>query len=345
LTQAVASVLAAEPKMAADFVQLVFAAAPNPVDMTDLPTRLECRAEQVVAEGRADLSFVDEARHWHVLVEIKIYAGYGEDQVGRYIRSLNDAPRAALVAITRDVPTKDDSAHRDNVWAGSVQWSRLLPGLRALLPEDPDLRRQWPLFLDVLEEEGSMGFTRADAELFRAWAQFPRAQPHLVDFVDSLRRALLEVINHELAARAAGDSSLPADAQEVRSGRAGRVVTPRHGKIAVGYQIPAALQGERLRVGLWGWYDPRVLVEIPWPSDHQGIVHRADVIAMLREAGFESWRDKQLTRYLPLTDDLLTCANLTDRVIEFVAESVRVLASSGVFALVSDALEAEPPVE
>ena len=79
LTRALAAVLDAEPEMAAEFVRLVVGKAPHGdrVDLGVLPARLRCSAEDKVAEGRADLTFADEGRRWHVIFELKIYAGYG----------------------------------------------------------------------------------------------------------------------------------------------------------------------------------------------------------------------------------------------------------------------------
>ena len=178
LTRALASVFTAEPMLGASFLRLVLSHAPQAggIDLSSLPAALECRAEQALDEGRADLSFTDAAGRWHAIVEIKIYAGYGHDQVGRYLRSLRSAEHGVVVAVTRDVPTYGESVV-DTRWAGSVQWSTLLPGLRRLRPIDPDLAAQWPLFLDVLEAEGDMGFTKANTELFQAWANYPDRPP------------------------------------------------------------------------------------------------------------------------------------------------------------------------
>jgi hypothetical protein len=346
LTQALAGVLAAEPRMAADFVRLVFDRAPHGgrVDLNGLPELLECLPEQRVEEGRADLSFVDYSRRWHVIVEIKIHAGYGHDQVARYLRSLNNTPKGALAAITRDVPTSGDLAGDDSRWAGSVQWSRLLPGLRKLIPDDEQLQAQWPLFLDVLEEEGSMGFTGADAQLFEAWAKFPAAKDHLIAFVDTLRRAAFEALTRELSAADETDRALPRTAKEVKSGKAGSVVRSRFGKIVVAYQVPADRPGERLWIGLWGHSQPRFMVEIPWPADDDP-VRQARVVESLLAFGFESWKDKQLTRYLPLDATSLSSPDLEARVLSFVAESFRRIAQSGVFALASETLDPEAPLE
>jgi hypothetical protein len=332
--------------MSAEFVRLVFSKAPHGtrVDLNGLPDRLECEAERPIEEGRADLTFVDDSRRWMAIVEIKIHAGYGHDQVARYLRSLDKAPRGALAAITRDVPTSGDSAGDDRRWAGSVQWSHLLPELSELLPVDNHLRSQWPLFLDVLKEEGSMGFTGADDELFKAWAKFPNARAHLTDFVDTLRRRAFETLILELTSAAESDQALPHTAKEVTAGKAGSVVRSRFGKIVIPYQVPADRPGERLWIGLWGHSKPRFMVEIPWPADSDP-VRQARVVEYLLAAGFESWKDRQLTRYLPLDDALLSSQDLEERVLSFVGESFRIIAQSGVLALASEPLEPEAPME
>ena len=80
LTRALASVFTAEPMLGASFLGLVLSHAPHAggIDLSSLPAALECRAEQALDEGRADLSFTDAAGRWHAIVEIKIYAGYGQ---------------------------------------------------------------------------------------------------------------------------------------------------------------------------------------------------------------------------------------------------------------------------
>ena len=62
LTLALAAVLDAEPEMAAEFVRLVVRKATHAdrVDLTALPARLRCSAEDKIAEGRADLTFADK---------------------------------------------------------------------------------------------------------------------------------------------------------------------------------------------------------------------------------------------------------------------------------------------
>lgn len=175
---------------------------------------------------------------------------------------------------------------------------------------------------------------------------YPYARAHLVDLVDTLRRAALESLNRELAAAAAADPALPATASEATFGKGARAVTPRFGKVVVGYQVPAELPGERLWMGVWGWGEPRCVVELPYPAVQGGEgERRAAAVAALREAGFESWRDKILSRYLPLGEEILSSPDLARRVLSFAGESFRFVAESGVYALASEAPELEEPTE
>jgi hypothetical protein len=343
LTRALAAVFSEEPSMAAAFVRHVISKAPHGdrIDLSRLPLELECDAERAVAEGVADLSFRDAARRWQVIVELKIYAGYGHHQIERYLRSLPDPPHAALIAVTRDVPTYGDYEGEDRRWAGSVQWGRVLPGLRGLVPTDDGLRAQWPLFLDVLEEEGSMGFTKANAELFQAWAKYPYARQHLMDFVDSIRRPALDALRTELVSAAARDPACPTSAEVATRGKTKkRAVVPRMGKILVGFSVPEGTP-ERLWVGLWGWEEPHFIVEVPYPAEGSDPAARAAAVEALLEAGFDSWRDRLLTRYLALDPHVLDAPDLQERVLHFAKDSFASIASSGVLSLASQAVEDE----
>lgn len=232
--------------MASKFVEVVCTRAPHAarVKLEGLPGRLECLSEQSLAEGRADLSFVSADRSWHVIVELKIHAGYGHDQLKRYLNSFHaDASRTVLAAVTRDVPTYGDLVIDDSRWAGSVQWVRLLSGLRALEPSNPELARQWPLLLDVLDEEGSMGFTQADASLFKTWAGYYDARKHMVDFMNHMREPLLEALRDALGPELSSDERHRLAAYR-RPGKAKIVVVkPRLGKVPV--SLPRSSRGAR----------------------------------------------------------------------------------------------------
>src|SRR5262249_24441445 len=130
-----------------------------------LPGELECRAEVGLGdEGRVDLRF--DGLDLTLFVQIKLYAGYGHEQVRRYLRAvrrLPPGPRSALSAVTRAVPTYGESQLDDDErWLGSVRWAPLLSRLRHLPVADAQLADQWRLLLDVLDKQGDLGMTRAD---------------------------------------------------------------------------------------------------------------------------------------------------------------------------------------
>jgi len=81
------------------------------------------------------------------------------------------------------------------------------------------------------------------------------------------------------------------------------------------------------------------MVELPYPAAEGGPRRRNAAVGALLDAGFESWRDKILGRYLRLDQGILSSPDLQERVLDFTRESFRLIASSGVFALASEALE------
>lgn len=333
LTRALAAVLGADPIAAADFVRAVAESAPRAgaAAVDDLPLELLCLAEQRVEQGRVDLEFFDAERTWHVIVEIKVYARYGRDQISRYLESFRgDATRTLLAAITRDVPTYGDLEDAgDPRWLGSVRWAKLLPRLRALPFQDDSLAAQWPLFLDVLEAEGSMGFTRADPDLFAAWGASVPARNHMIDFLDPLWQPMLDALRDALA-DAGEEGPRESLAGVFMRGRVQRAVHPQLGKVLVRFRVPAS-GPERVWAGVWGWEEARFLVEAAHPGGAGAAADAA--VAALNAAGFESWKDRLLSRYLRLDADVLARETLQEDVLAFAAESFRAIARSGVLRL------------
>jgi hypothetical protein len=186
-----------------------------------------------------------------------------------------------------------------------------------------------------------MGFTKANAELFDAWAKYPSARQHLMDFVDSIRRPALDALRAELAAAAAKDPACPTSADVATRGKTKkRAVVPRMGKILVGFSVPEGTP-ERLWIGLWGWEEPHFIVEIPYPAEGSDPAARAAAVEALLEAGFDSWRDRLLTRYLALDSVVLDAPDLQERTLDFAKASFAAIASSGVLSLASQTVEDE----
>jgi len=182
-------VFQADPAMASQFVNLVLRNAANG-QAPAAPPDLQCSTEETVDGGRLDLRF--RASGWDVIIELKIDAGYGGDQLTRYLNVLSEVDCAYLAAITRSVPTYGEPAGIDPRWLGSVQWRRLLPELRAMQVSDSVLDAQWPLFLDVLEAEGSMGFTKPEPRLFEALTQLRQSSNHVAEFVRAVQVPLYD---------------------------------------------------------------------------------------------------------------------------------------------------------
>ncbi|MFN2471800.1 MAG: hypothetical protein ABR583_12605, partial [Gaiellaceae bacterium] len=125
LTRVLAAIFASDPALAGQFVKTVLAHSKRPNDSRwpELPSRFDCRSEVYIGQGdRVDLEFTDPASAWRVLVELKIDAGYGFDQIKRYLCCLDRADkRQVLVSITRDEPKYGDPALDGRPqWCGSV---------------------------------------------------------------------------------------------------------------------------------------------------------------------------------------------------------------------------------
>ena len=119
-----------------------------------------------------------------------------------------------------------------------------------------------------------------------------------------------------------------------------RAVVPRFGKILVGFSVPEGT-AERLWIGLWGWDEPHFIVELPYPAEGSDPAARAAAVEALLQGGFDSWRDRLLTRYLALDSDVLAAPDLQERVLRFARASFAAIAASGVLSLAAEAVEDE----
>jgi len=303
-----------------------------------VPDSLTCRAEETLDTGRADLSFAEPGGRRRALIEIKLHSGYGTNQIDRYLTALGtDATENALAAITRTVPTSGDD-HDDPRWAGSIRWGKLLDGLRDLRPSDVELARQWLVLIDVLEAEGAMGFTRADGDLLMAWAKAAPGRSHAEEFVDSLRLPLLDVLRAALVAGALASDPMEAADSFTRGQSAQRAVFLRLGKVQAQFRVPAS-GPVKVKAGLWGWGDLNFAVEVAYPVGPRA----GEIAAQLRDAGFRSWKDSLMERFLLLTPELLANDLLQERVLEFSAKTFQSLVASGLLDLppIHDAPEEE----
>jgi hypothetical protein len=328
LTQVLASVFQAEPEVASAFLGVVL----GPTSPSgDVPSQLTCSAEEVVEEGRTDLRF--RAESWDVIVELKIYASYGRQQLGRYLAALTDVEHAYVAAITRAVPTYGEPPKgADPRWLGSAQWRQLLPGLRAIRPANGGLRSQWPLLLDVLEVEGSMGFTRADPELFKAFATMRTTLQHTDQFVAGLQMPLWEALIDALG----GDVL----AASLYKGRGGRPVISRsrNGVTDIPFRIPPD-GPPRVRAGLFARNPPTRFYVAPhagrrWVARRGRLTQNAQ--AAIRHLVDRGFRDSDLHIFLELDDGLLTSPDLERRVVEWAHARFVDIAESGILSCTAE---------
>jgi hypothetical protein len=181
-----------------------------------------------------------------------------------------------------------------------------------------------------------MGFTKADSALFRAWANYPIARQHLTEFLDTMRRALLDELRAALVGpdgpgQAAADFATRRDAE--------RGVVSKRGNVYVGFQIPA-VGPERLSVGVWGWgAELYFYLDVPVATETD-TEQPAKAVENLLGHGFESTPGVSVWRQLELTPELLAEDDLQPKLLAFAKDSFAMLKQSGVFEL--DAPTAAP---
>lgn len=326
LTRTLAEVFRADPALASSFVKCVLRASKRPLDprWDGLPDSFSCRSEVFVVGGFVDLEFADTATGWRVLVELKIDAGYGFEQMERYLQNLDPHDsKQVLVSVTRDVPKYGDPPLEGNPnWAGSVAWSSLFALLRELKPDNDRLAAQWPIFLDVLEYEGSMGVTSLEPELLLAWARAAPARRHAVAFADSLRYPLLEALRDALQQ---GDpSKLREDLADVGPGP----TSGRRPEIDLRYLIPRS-GPVHVQAQLWAWEDFRFVVSARYPL-HDRSSEVAAAIARLARAGFDNYKSWWLWKSLALEDGLIESPELIDHLLHWGRARFEEIAHSGI---------------
>lgn len=323
LTRALASVASVDPEFATAFLRLALEGAAG--RSFDVPTSVTVTTEEIAGADRFDLRFRADGE-WDVIVELKIHAGYGRQQLQRYLAALDDVDKAFLCAVTRDVALYGEPpAGVDPRWAGSVRWRELLPGLRELRVKDALLAAQWQVFLDVLEEEGSMGFTRPDPALFGAWSLMRQASGHVEEFVEAVRWPVLASLQDALG-------GAPDSADFYRS-RGGRPVLSRgkSGKADMPIRVPG--NGEiRIRAGVFGYNPPTRFVVAPhngrrWMARLRSLpLEGQQAVEYLLDRGF---RDYDLHAFLVLDEEQLASPTLEEDVVAWTRSRFGDIVASG----------------
>jgi hypothetical protein len=337
LTQALNSVFQRDAAAAASFVRLILVEV-DAETASAVPARLNCTAEEVVIGGRLDLRFSSDEPEWDVIVEVKIHAGYGQEWLERYCKALQPVHHAHVVAITRDVPTYGEPPRDSSPgWLGPVRWRQILPGLRTLPFADASLGSQWQILLDVLESEGSMGFTNADPKLFDAYASARRARLHVEEFLRFVRQPILQALQDVLG----GDNSA-----SLLWPKGGRLSYAKDGRIDIPLCVPA--KGElRLRAGIHGFEPPmssfhvRLEPHQRWKAKFPSMSKAAQAsVGSLVAGGFD--RDWMST-HLPLTPELVGSPDLETRVVEWAHAQFGTISESGILGVTLSDLRAGGP--
>ena len=254
-TQVIGS-FAGEPGFASAFVRTLLSAAKarhaeKVEQLEPIPESLTCIAEMGVKDrnerlGRPDLRF-DDSSGFTLFVENKLYSGYGERQVERYLRALSALPpdreRTGLIAVTRDIPGYGEPPADTPGWLGSVRWATVLPELRELPLAEP-LRSEWRLLLEIMYEEGDLGTTQPNIEAIQAWALHGTGREELAKLLKEIRDEMLGVLRDAMGERyPERKPSMLVDHHTF--GRRGRVpVKHELTRTRIGYRIPASEQAE-----------------------------------------------------------------------------------------------------
>lgn len=325
LTQVLAAAFAADGVAAAEFVRSLLRNL-NEDSHDSVPDTLSCRAEEVVTEGRLDLRFGSADGMWDFIVELKLGAGYGRDWLRRYSNALSDdAGYAYVAAITRDVPVGEPPRGAERGWLGAVRWRHLLADLRGLTFADTQLQSQWRLFLDVLEAEGSMGFTRADPRLFDDYARARLAINHVEDLLRAIQHPLLGSLRNVLEQGEKGAALYYPTGKRFGRSRDGRTDIP--------FKIPD--DGPwRLRAGIQGWEPPATFHVRLAPNQRWSIRSfngaAKEAVESLRAHGFDpDWMHADI----PLTYDLLTSPNLEEELVSWATKQFEVIHASGILTI------------
>jgi hypothetical protein len=347
LTQAVAAIARVDPRFGATFVDILLAAAATGALAENvrafraegLPDTLDCRAEASLGEeGRVDLRF--DGRDLTLFVEVKLYSGYGHEQVRRYLHAVRRLPRgtrSALIAVTRAVPTYGEpQLDEDERWLGSVRWAHLLGRLQELPIADAQLAAQWRQLLDVLDKQGDLGMTRADADLIRAWARYRQGRDHLSDLLDQVWPRALDVIRAELAARYRRKAP-PSELVDVeRKGKHRKVIIQRdQTRVFLGFCIPAIVKDSALQVQFSGFYGvPHFTVQAnPWEAQwrlERGDRKLAAADDELRAQGFATNRTHDYWALVHEPDEYLDADDVPTRLVELITADLPVIVRSGI---------------
>lgn len=270
LTSAVAAVAACEPRFAAGLADLLVGAAVKhqPAARADLmlpvPETLTCRDESPAGRsaqgllrrskslGRVDWLFT--AEDFHLAVEVKLGAPFGHEQMHRYARGLPDVTRRGVLALTQRVPTHGEPDPDTPGWLGTVLWEQVLPSFGDLTAyiRDPDLGRQWHLFLEVLSSPGDVGLDPLDWESLAQELPGNRGRKRTARLLELVSRPLLDSLRDLLKARGAHGEKEPLARLYAGAQLSNTVVRLIPDGAQLGFCVPATAERPAIRLRVRG---------------------------------------------------------------------------------------------
>ena len=324
LTQALAALCCVDRVFAARFLELVLKDLGKDARV---PEAIEVVAEEPVPGSRFDLRF--RAPGWDVIVELKIDADYGPEWLNRYLGWLRNEEHSYVVAITRNVPYGEEEPDPARRWLGATRWRQLLPGLRSLPVQNDLLRQQWQLFLNVLEEEGSLGFIQPQPELFDVFARARVATDHVAEFLRSIEQPLVGALR-----MAVGEGEAGADLLWPRGGTFAR---DRWGRIAIPFRVRGSTD-PRVYAGVYGWEPPTSFFVQPAPNRRWDRGVRSEVRHAVETLVAASFDQKWMRAYRSLDGKDVPWATLEQDIVQWAHDRFAEIEHSGLFALPLESL-------
>jgi hypothetical protein len=354
-TRVIASVAGSDPRFAARFVQLVLDVArldgrhrANVTRLGEVPSELVCLSEHRIHDehdidlGRVDLRF-DGGDDFTLLIENKLYSGFGHQQLERYHAALATLPpgrSAGLIAITRDVPSYGELDAGTDGWLGAIRWARLYDAqLADLKCADPDLTLQWHLLIEMMHDQGDLGVTTVDSDLIKAWTRYAEAQQHLVSILGDVRGRALETLRDRLHSKYRGAKADLADQHHIGY----REAAPYwRGKNAVwtAFRVPASLNCPTVTLNFWAAANGRPVFSVevrPWRAEERLSEHERQLQGAARrltEAGLKNgkfkgehvwWSEHEPADYLHSED-------VPTRLLELIESDLTAIVASGVLS-------------
>lgn len=207
LTQAIAAFANADEAFGSALARVLIEATPSRDNrlLDAIPATVRCTPERRLYDGQTDYGPVDllfEEADWGLLVENKLYSGYGKTQLDRYLSggAALGLQHWGLLAITRDEPASaDEPPTGTRGWLGSVRWAAIVDRLASLRFDDERLASLWQSLLDVEIENGDFGMSKIDRDVVRGWATWQEGRDQLATLLRGLVDPTLAAVTKHLS--------------------------------------------------------------------------------------------------------------------------------------------------